>query len=89
MCARCVSCQPLVADLRGCGEEYVPDPLGRQLRVAPEHLTDDLDRHVVGSRPPEHPLWARPAERGTDTVDVEDLHRIESTEGVGYGSDHL
>ena len=61
--------QSLVADLRGRGEDDVADPLGRQRRVAPEQLADDLDRHVVGARPPEDALLAGAAERGPHAVD--------------------
>ena len=47
--------QPLVADLRGRGDDDVADPLGRYLRVPPQQLADDLDGHVVGAGLPEEP----------------------------------
>ena len=65
--------QPLVADLGGGGEDDVADPLGRERRVAPQQLADDLDRHVVGAGLREQPVRARLAERRADAVDVDDL----------------
>ena len=50
--------EPLVADLRGRGEDDVVDPLGRELRVASEELAHGLDGHVVGARLPKRPSGA-------------------------------
>ena len=65
--------QALVADLRRRREDHVADPLGRQRRVPAQQLADDLDRHVVRPRLPEEPLRAGAAERGSQTVDVDNL----------------
>ena len=68
--------QALVADLRGRGEDDVVDPLGRHGRVPAQQLADDLDAQIVGSSAPEDALRARPAERGADAVDVENLPQL-------------
>ncbi len=65
--------QPLVADLGGGGEDDVADPLRRNGRVAGEHLPDDLNRHVVGARAGEEPGVTCAPERGSHTVDEDDL----------------
>ena len=68
--------QPLVADLRGGRHHDVADPLGRELRVAPQQLADDLDADVVGARPPEDPLRAGAPEGRPDAVDEHDLAQL-------------
>ena len=73
--------QALVADLRRRGEHDVVDPLGRQLRVAPQQLAHDLDGHVVGARAPEVAVLARAAERRAHAVDVDDLAELPSHRG--------
>ena len=65
--------QSLVADLRRRREDHVADPLGRQRWVPPKQLADDLYGHVVRPRLPEEPLRAGAAERGSQTVDVDNL----------------
>ena len=71
--------QALVSDLRGRGEDDVVDALGRELRVASEELSHDLDAHVVRARLPEHAVLARAPERRTDAVDVDHL-----AQGAGH-----
>ena len=65
--------QPLVADLRGRGEDDVADPLGLELRAAAQELAHDLDAHVVRARAPEDALLAGAPERRAHTVDEDDL----------------
>ena len=65
--------QPLVADLRGRGEDDVADPLGRDLRVAAQQLAHRLDAEVVRARAPVLPFGPGLAERRPDAVDEEDL----------------
>ena len=65
--------QALIADLCGRRVDDVADALGRNLRVSAQQLAHDLDRHVVGSRLPEHALRPGPAERRPYAVDEHDL----------------
>ena len=65
--------QALIADL-GCRRvDDVADALGRNLRVSAQQLAHDLDRHIVGSRLPEHALRPGPAECRPYAVDEHDL----------------
>ena len=68
--------EPLVADLRGRGEDDVVDPLRRELRVASEDLAHGLDRHVVGARLREEAVRRRAAERSAHAVDVHHLAKL-------------
>ena len=68
--------QALVADLRGRGEDDVVDPLLRELRVAPQHLADDLHGHVVGPRPGEEAVRRGAAEGRAHAVHVDDLAKL-------------
>ena len=68
--------QTLITDLRSRGEDDVVDALGRQLRVAPEHLAHGLDGHVVGARLREEAVRCRAAERRADAVDVHHLAEL-------------
>ena len=73
--------QALVADLRGRGHDDVVDALGREARIAPQELANDLDRHVVRARPPEDAFLACAAERSTHAVDEIDLLQLPSHSG--------
>ena len=68
--------QPLVADLRGRGEDDVVDALGRKLRVAPQQFANGLDRHVVGAGLREQAVGRRAAERRAHAVDVHHLAEL-------------
>ena len=68
--------QPLVADLRGRGEDDVADPLGRDRGVPAQQLADGLDGHVVRPGAPELALRAGLAERRAHAVDEEDLAQL-------------
>ena len=73
--------QALVADLRRGSEDDVADPVGRNARVAAQHLAHDLDRHVVRPRLPEEPALTGPAEGRPDAVD--EHHLAELTRHAG------
>ena len=74
-------CQPLVADLRGGGEDDVVDPLRRQRIVAAQQLADELDGHVIGAGTPEDAFRSGAPEGAADAVDEVDLaelaHRVQ------------
>jgi hypothetical protein len=61
------------------GDGHLVDPLGRQLRVAPDQLADALDDHVVGAGLGVSALRSGLAERGADAVDEDDV-----TVGAGH-----
>ncbi len=69
----------LVAHLRGRGDGDVVDARGRQVGVAAEQLTEDLDDEVVGPGLGEG--VAGPPERGADPVDEHDFLRGTAHDG--------
>ncbi len=81
--------QPLVADLRGGGEDDVVDPLGRKLRVTSEQLAHRLDRHVVRARLREQTVGGGAAERGAHSVHVDDLAKLGHGETILPGDGGL
>jgi hypothetical protein len=74
--------QPLVADLGGRGDRDVVDPLGREIRVAPDQLADAADDEVVGARLVVDALLAGLAEGGSYAVHEDDVTQLTGHGGL-------
>ena len=75
-CRRSADGQTLVPDLGGGGDGDLVDAVRWQGRVAAQQFADALDDEVVGPGFVVHALGSSLAERGSDTVDKDDVTKI-------------